>query len=292
MAIVGGKTTKDEDKKNQPKTIGAPAGGSAPSGGGQASAGNQAIQQGGPQKPSSSGQFTDVGKFVDANKPNIKNFAQGSAKGFQDEVSGIKSGAAAEASGIKKNIESNKLDSSGYEGKTATDLVSSGFNQNVTLPGKEDTSLANSRTQAAKAQATADSLDSMGGRGAFLREQLSPNVRDYSAGENRLDTIFTMRDQGARDTFKDTQQSAADLSGDIATQEQGIADTMASTQAHNDRQRQAYAAHLDTLGKDITSANQTALAGRSDPMMQAGDKTLRGIWDQSQRGPSSTIVRP
>jgi len=280
---------KDEDKENQPaggQTIGgaAPVGNSGSPGSG--GIGAQASQK----TPTSSGAFTDVGKYLEANSANAGKFAKDTASGFQGKVQQVGDDAEAKQQEIVGGINSQRVDPTDYQGKKATEITP-GFGGGVVLP--TDNTMVDSRNEAAKMQGRAETLNTMGGRGSYLREELTPSIKDYSVGENRLDTLMTMGNQEANQVYKEAGEGANALTGTLDNLEAGIGTAVADTKAFNDQEMKNYRNYVSGLRGGIESNRDGLTDGRNDALSGGADSILNSIFrnntvDQNPFGSTGT----
>ena len=273
---------KDEDKENQPAG-GQTIGGAAPTGNsgspGSGGIGAQASQQ----TPTSSGAFTDVGKYLEANSANAGKFAKDTASGFQGKVQQVADNAESEQQEIIGGINSQKLDPTDYQGKEASEITP-GFGGGVVLP--TDNTIGNSRNEAAKVQGRAETLNTMGGRGSYLREELTPSIKDYSVGENRLDTLMTMGNQEANQVYKEAGEGANALTGTIDNLESGIGTAITDTKAFNDREMKDYRNYVSGLRGGIDSGRDSLTDGRNKAISGTADATLNSIFRSNTTDPN------
>jgi len=225
MAIVNDQpgVEKDEDKDKQP-IGGAPAVGGAPGGSGGGAPGGGGIGAPAQQKaPTSSGSFTDVGKYVDANRPNVSAFAGNVAGQASQEVDDAKQVFGQNATELENQIQGGVQNvgvSSNDSGVTNAADVNQ-FLKGPTYTGPEDSgTISTSGVQ--QAADLFNVRDTKGGQEAFLQQVLGDEVQDYSAGERNLDSLFLGRDQGARDIMNKAQTSANQSVTDATARKQGI----------------------------------------------------------------------
>jgi hypothetical protein len=264
MAIIGGKPNSEEEKKNQPKTIGAPATGSAPSGG----SGGAPVAGGQQQKgPTSSGSFTDVGKYVEANKPNISKMGQAVANPIQQNIDTKSSSIADTQAQQRENIQGSALSAKPYAGMKAADITDVEgarkvlMNQSAVPKGQQLALNDLSGLESAGQQANLGK--SLQGRQALLEDTMNKDVKDYSAGERQLDSMFLGRDATTRDTFNQMAEKADSAIAQAKAEQAALQDLSATTQSQNQ-------AASDALGKQLRDQmSQYSKAGRSvDPMRQ------------------------
>lgn len=285
--------SEDEDNKKGeiganttgPQTIGGTPGNIGGSGGGAGGGGIGAQAAG--KTPTSSGAFTDVGKYLDANRANAGQFAKKTASGFQGKVQTVANDAEAAQQETIGNVNNQRLDSTKFEGKSASEIAP-GFGQGVDLP--TDNTMVQSRNDAARMQGMSDTLDTMGGRSSYLREELSPTIDDYSVGENRLDTLMTMGNSDANQVYKDAGAEAYALDDTIGNLETGITDAVTDVTGFNENVMGQYRDHLGNLrsGIDTDMGNQSG--SRSDAVSGTGDRILQHISRQNQ--PPESIWNP
>ena len=276
MATVANQPGIDEDKDKEGVNLGAPAptigGGAAPSGGG---IGSQA-QKG----PTSSGSYTDVGQFLKANAPKARQFAQNAAGSFRDKVSATSQGITQAANDLIGKVDNQKLSTDYYEGKKASEITP-GFGQDVVMPTQEEISMGDQQAKVEGLQGNADTLNTFGGRGAYLRETLSPTVEDYGAGEQKLDTIFSMRDKSAQDVFNQARQGAYDLSNTMDSEQGRIGEAIAGVQDYNEGIMDQYGDYLGGLESGIREEHKADLPSRPQTLKDYGAGQLRTIFNSN-----------
>lgn len=267
---------EEEEKKGQP--IGgapAPSGGSASAGG---IGGAGAPQQKG---PSSSGAFTDVGKYVQANQPNIGKFEDATIGKAGQQVDTAKQAFGQDATALENQIQGGTqaidIQRSGQY-NTGDITNASDINQYLTGPtytGPADASSIDTSglQQAAGQFDTADS--SMGGMQAFLNQTLSGDIDDYSSGEQRLDSIFLNRGgQGARDRLNQAKVDSGQALSDAEARKAGMTQAIQSAQQAGDTNRQSV---IDALSSDVNTlmgANERGNYGASSTRMSPAQKRL------------------
>lgn len=212
---------KEEDDKNKQPIGEAPSSmstGSAPAGG-VGGAGAPQQQKG----PSSSGAYTDVGKYVQANQPNIGKFAGNVAGQASQEVDQARTAFGQDAQKLESEVQGG-VQNVGVN-RTPSGVANAGdvntFLKGDTYTGPQDsTSISTSGVQ--QAADLFNVAESPKGQEAFLQKMLGDEVKDYSAGERGLDSIFLNRDQGARDIIGQARTDANQAAIDAEARKQGI----------------------------------------------------------------------
>lgn len=277
MAIVSQQPGVDEEEKK--KETGQPiTGGPAPQGVGGAAPGSSLGAA--PQKgPSKSGSYTDIGKYLQANKPTIEKFSQGVVGGVQNQIGQGAENVQKQSEKYQQDIEGAKLDSSGVTGKKASEIdLEQGkkiLEGGYTGPKQEDLSLTG-LYDLQQAQKQAEQLQDFGGKKAFLQENLAKQVGDYSAGENLLDSIFLSRNPQARGQIQDLGSQAGQAINVAEQQRQALQDLIEQTKTSNTQQAADLRAQLEAqqqgissgLGKDV-DFRRSELQQNINPVVKA-----------------------
>ena len=230
MAIQANQPGIEEEKDKENAAIGAPApslgGGTAPGAGGVGSAAAQTPGAiGGGDKPAtSSGSFTDVGKYLKANKPGIQKYASGIAGKVAGQVGEASQAVENEATGIQSEIESSKLPGSNfYQDKDVSNL-NVGESQKLLSggwggPSVEEAALSR-LTDLGKARDLANLSSSYSGSKQLIGEAVRPESGRYSRGMTSLGAASLQGDQGARQTLSDVRdQAGAAYEAGLASQD-------------------------------------------------------------------------
>lgn len=303
MAIQANQPGIEEEKDKETAAIGAPApslgGGTAPGTGGVGSAAAQTPGAiGGGDKPAtSSGSFTDVGKYLKANKPSIGKYAGNIAGKVAGQVSEAGQAVAEEAKGIQEQIDASRLPGQEfYKGKDVTNIDAS-KSQNLlygpnTTPTPESIALANI-AGVGKASDIANLSSSFSGSKELIGETMRPETGRYSSGMKSLGAASLQGDSNAREILAKSRYDAKAALRDAEQSQSSLRTNAENAAKINAANRANYANWLEGQASDIldnpeaaSSARQQAmydtLAGEVDRIRQTYDSADRGTLSQRE----------
>jgi hypothetical protein len=230
MATVANQPGIDEDKDKEGVNLGAPAptigGGTAPSGGGvsSAAASTPGAITGGQKAATSSGSYSDVGRYLKANKPRIGQYANQIAGKVSDRVNEADIATQEEVSGIQGDIDAAKLPGTDfYKGKDVTnldvgksqELLSGGWKG----PSAEDVALS-TLSELEGARDLANLSGSYTGSKELIDQTMQPSDGRYTRGMTSLGAASLRGDTNARGILAQSRSSAEDAyTSGVASQE-------------------------------------------------------------------------
>ena len=232
MAIVNDQpgVEKEEDKDKAtigattpgPQTIGGTPGNIGASGGSGGAGGGSVGAPAQQKSPTSSGAYTDIGKYVKANQPNIAGFAGDVAGQATDVVTEAKQVFGQDADTLEAEIGggvSNVVVENDGSGITNAGDANK-FLKDGSYGGPEDTSSLST----GGVQGAADLLNTEGpgGTQTLLQNVLGDEVQDYSVGERNLDALFLGGDRDARDIIGQAGTDANTALSDAEARKQGL----------------------------------------------------------------------
>ncbi len=170
------------------------------------------------QPKASSGTFTNIRKYVEANKPAAQKMTQQVTKQFGGQAQNLQKDAQrrAEMFGSQVQQRQNLLQD---ERQAAQDVTSQVLGQqgaespftedqygrvrdvitgNKQFEDVQDLNLANEQNKAATLQRQADSASTEAGRASLLKQTFGSGARDYTRGQQGLDALVLQGDEAAR----------------------------------------------------------------------------------------------
>lgn len=175
--------------------------------------------QGGAGKPSSSGNFTSLNSYLDANKD--QNFGSQVAGSIGDQIGSAEAAQKTADTGFRGQVDKNTVQSDksmlGQLDTDPTKVDQSGFEKqrDASYQGPKhlvDTDLYQPAQKATdSAAAIAEQTKDEGGRKAYLNQQYGAGAGNYgySSGQQKLDNLLIQQDPNAKAQFLANQQRAA-----------------------------------------------------------------------------------
>lgn len=168
--------------------------------------------------PTSSGLFSNLNKFIDANKGKSEQFSSGIAKLTEDEVAGAKSKLTDEVNAFKNDVGSATYNGNNLISKINTDASQLtddeiGMAKNLTkgdYTGKTDFISSEGFNALDNVKTKAQALDTSYGRALAQADYYDKNRVDARLGEQRFDNLLLNRDTSARDRLAGVKASVND----------------------------------------------------------------------------------
>lgn len=206
-------TQPEEDKNNPNQALSQASsvvtGSGAPAGGSTA-----------PGKGTSSGQFTNLQSYLDANKGT--GFGQKAAGDAQSTVDQANSSIDSADRGFRQKVdqgavsEDSDLISKAKSNPTAVDSDAFAKQRDAKYQGPQNLSDTDADYMKAysaqdKAKQLGEQTKTEGGRKAWLADQYGQNSGryDYTSGQQNLDNLILQNDPGSQQAFQGVQQNAA-----------------------------------------------------------------------------------
>lgn len=208
----------------------------AASGGQQSAAAGAPSAGGAPQrKPSSSGQFVDIGKYYEAGKDKAQGAQQQVASSLQQRAQQAQQKLGQEASQYTQGLQQYRASADPFQGRAATGVNRGQFEDLFRQKNLGTFTSGQGLADLRKATADIQSTDTAAGRTQALRSLAD---KGYSAGESRLDQALLNRaergdqvlgrlrgqygDDFAGQQAAAAQQQAAQARSDIQAQRAGV----------------------------------------------------------------------
>lgn len=240
MAYIENPQDQDQDQTGQNQQLTGGMSGGAP---------QQAAQQSAaPTQPKGSGRFTNIYKYIGANRPQSQRLAETVVGGVQKQAGGIKSGLQQEQQAFQQSLQPEKQRLAGgseFIGSTISQAPQAvqdigkfrAFQQFRTEQGPFQSMQA---PQFARSQQEAQSLEqaaNAAARSGGKTELLSRTIKSptYTTGQRSLDQLLLEGTRGARDTFlQGVKQATTGLGAGVKTaQEAGATELLGlKEQAH------------------------------------------------------------
>lgn len=232
-------------------------------------------------KPSSSGSFTDVGKYYEAGKKSAQDQSQGLAGSLSGGVTSATSALNKAGSDYRSGLDQYKAKNV-WGGKDTTGVDQSAFGDIFKNKDLGTASYGSSKADLDTASKRLQDTSSFGGQQAALRN-LAADVGGYSAGEGRLDTALTgrsERDTGALAKAREQYAGAGglydtDLGLNKAAREGVVAQRSDMQQQAKDWLKERQGA----IQGEVTAADQKATLDRQNALRAQ----MRGAWNEGQQ---------
>ena len=284
MATVANQPGIDEDKDKEGVNLGTPAptigGGTAPSSGGvsSAAASTPGAITGGQKAATSSGSYSDVGRYLKANKPRIGQYASQIAGKVSGKVNEANTATQEEISGVQKDIDAANLPGSNvYEGKDirdvnveqGRDILAGGWSG----PSPEEIALKN-LSELEGAKNLADLSGSYSGSKELIRETVAPGAGRYSRGMTSLGASSLQRNQAARESLGQAKDLASGLYGQAVEGQEALRESARQGLASNEQKSSDLATWLKNYEQGINTAATQAESGREAATKASGQQAL------------------
>jgi hypothetical protein len=301
MATVANQPGIDEDKDKEGVNLGAPAptigGGTAPSGGGvsSAAASTPGAITGGQKAATSSGSYSDVGRYLKANKPRIGQYANQIAGKVSDRVNEADIATQEEVSGIQGDIDAAKLPGTDfYKGKDVTnldvgksqELLSGGWKG----PSAEDVALS-TLSELEGARDLANLSGSYTGSKELIDQTMQPSDGRYTRGMTSLGAASLRGDTKARGILAQSREAAESAYTRGVESENTLRDNVEQGIEDNIQAGENFADWLRSTTADISDNPAQAQAARDQALLDRlaserdniGDIFLENKDDVTQR---------
>jgi len=280
MAVIQDISPQNQNELDQQKKDAAQQSSSAPTSGGT-------MPGGGVNRPhAGSGQFQDIRKFIDQNKPGAERLEQGVVGNIGQQAGSIREGIQASQGAFGQTIDPTKQRQAGGEdfinqaiqkasqgqGPSSEDSqrfgqLRSGYSENLST----DQNLQGLQTRGSGLANLAGGVNSEQGRFGLLQNVLKSPT--YSAGQQRLDQLLLGSTPGLGQRFIKDIGGAASGIGTAAQQEQAsqqgqIGSLNARTQALQGMATGALVAELGSEQNAFNTATAQRQAGRSAQLQQ------------------------
>lgn len=290
MATVANQPGIDEDKDKEGVNLGTPAptigGGTAPSSGGvsSAAASTPGAITGGQKAATSSGSYSDVGRYLKANKPRIGQYASQIAGKVSDKVSEADTATQEEVSGIQGDIDAAKLPGTDfYKGKDVTNL-DVGKSQELLSgrwkgPSAEETALS-TLSGLEGARDLANLSGSYAGSKELIGQTMQPAEGRYTRGMTSLGASSLQGDAAARGTLGQSREDAGAAYTRGVESQTDLRDSIAQGIEANKQAGENFADWLRSTTADISDNPAQAQAARDQALVDRLYSEHGNIWDK------------
>ena len=273
MATVANQPGIDEDKNKEGVDLGAPAptigGGTAPSSGGVASAAasTPGAITGGEKAATSSGSYSDVGRYLKANKPRIGQYANQIAGKVSNKVNEASAATQDEVTEKQEEIDAARLPGTDfYEGRDVTDL-DVGKSQDLLGgqwggPSAEDVALS-TLSGLEGARDLANLSGSYSGSKELIGQTMQPTGGRYTRGMTSLGAASLQGDATARGTLGQSREAAESAYTRGVESENTLQDNVEQGIEANKQAGENFAKWLSNTASDIGDNPAQAQAARS-----------------------------
>ncbi len=215
-------------------------------------------------KGTSSGSFTDFGKYSAANKNNIGQQTENVATNLTDQYGAARKGLQQAGQQMRSDVEKTRInEAQGWLGKGLTEAdrgslkTARDWQQGADRDIRQRSDLTGAASQAERN--ITRTTDQSGKRDALRNLVNTKGGTNYTSGENRFDAALMGRDRQANQKFRDLSAQYQDqASRDIADEQSAILGTQEAVRSHNREQQRMAKDWISERRKETEAAHRAA----------------------------------